>query len=131
MSGAARETVFELQEGPGRAGVGQADGCSREEAARAPAALPCQNSNNSDKPIPRYRLIQVPYAPNFYTDREKKHVWDKQDDDTLHRLGMPTGPEARSAFHLRLNVASFIHRWGPNPCLFFPLPHKHNLPPPH
>ena len=107
---------------------GQPAGCGRAAPAPAASALPCQNSNNSDKPKPRYRLIQVPHAPNFYTDGEK-HVWDKQDDDTLHRLGMPTGPEARSAFHLRLNVAAFIQHWGRNRCLFFTLTDEDNLHP--
>lgn len=111
--------------GPG----GQAAGCAREARAPAPAALPCQNSNNSDKPKPGYRLIQVSGTPNFYTDREKKHVWDKHDEDTLWRLGMPTGAEARSAFHLRLNVAAFIQHWGRNHCLFFTVTDEHNLHP--
>lgn len=109
--------------------AGQAAGCSRVAAAPAPAGLPCQNSNNSDKPKPGYRLIQVPGTPNFYTDKERKHVWDKHDDDTLWRLGMPTGAEARSAFHLRLNVAAFIQHWGRKRCLFFTVTDEHNLHP--
>ncbi len=110
-------TAEESQSATG--GGGQAAGCAREARAPAPAALPCQNSNNSDKPLPRYRLFQVPGQSNLYADREKKHVWDKHDEDTLHRLGKPTGAEARSAFHLRLNVASFIQQWARNHCLFF------------
>ena len=109
--------------------AGQAAGCSREAAAPAPAGLPCQNSNNSNKTRPRYRLLQVPHAPNLYTDREKKHVWDKHDEDTLHRIGMPTGAEARSAFHLRLNVAAFIEHWGRSHCLFFTVTDEANLHP--
>jgi len=108
---------------------GLAAGCGREAAAPAPAGLPCQNSNNSDKPNPRYRLAQVPHAPNLYTDREGNHVWDKHDDDTLWRIGMPTGAEARSAFHLRLNVAAFIQHWGRSHCLFFTVTDEANLHP--
>lgn len=107
----------------------QASGCGREATAPEPAALPCQNSNNSNKPRPRYRLLQVPHAPNFFTDREKKHVWDEQDEDTLHRIGVPTGTEARSAFHLRLNVAAFIQHWGRSHCLFFTVTDEKNLHP--
>ena len=42
---------------------------------------------------------------------------------------MPTGAEARSAFHLRLNVAAFIQHWGRNHCLFFTVTDEHNLHP--
>jgi len=110
-------------------GAALAAGCGRVAAAPAPAGLPCQNSNNSNKPKPRYRLRQVPHAPNLYTDRDKKHVWDKQDEDTLHRIGVPTGAEARSAFHLRLNVAAFIEHWGRSHCLFFTVTDEANLHP--
>jgi hypothetical protein len=44
-------------------------------------------------------------------------------------MGMPTGAEARSAFHLRLNVASFIQSWGRNHCLFFTVTDEDNLHP--
>lgn len=124
-----RSAVFELQDGDWRKVGGEASGCAREARAPEPAALPCQNSNNSDKPSPRYRLIKVPGQNGFYTDRERKHVWDKHDDDTLHRIGIPTGAEARSAFHLRLNVAAFIQHWGRNHCLFFTVTDEDNLHP--
>jgi hypothetical protein len=45
------------------------------------------------------------------------------------RSGMPTSAEARSAFHLRLNVAAFIDHWGRNHCLFFTLTDEENLHP--
>lgn len=119
-----RGTICETEERGERSA-----GCRRGAPAPAPAALPCQNSNNSDKRRPRYRLTQVPHAPSIYTDREKKHIWEKQDDDTLHRIGMPTSAEARSAFHLRLNVASFIQHWGRDRCLFFTVTDEDNLHP--
>jgi len=110
--------------------AGQDAGCGRVAPAPAPAGLPCQNSNNSNQP--RYRLKPVPNQPGFYTDRSKKRFWDQrdeQDPDTLHRFGMPTGAEARSAFHLRLNVAAFIEHWGRSRCLFFTVTDEDNLHP--
>ena len=108
-------------------GAGQVAGCGRVAPAPAPAGLPCQNSNNSN--TPRYRLRPVPNQPGVYTDRSKKRLWDQRDDDTLHRFGMPTGAEARSAFHLRLNVAAFIEHWGRSHCLFFTVTDEDNLHP--
>jgi hypothetical protein len=108
--------------------AGRAAGCGREAPAPATAGLPCQNSNNSDKP--RYRMRPVPGQPGVFTDRSQKHVWDERDDpDTLHRIGLPTSAEARSAFHLRLNVAAFIQHWGRNRCLFFTVTDEDNLHP--
>lgn len=123
------DAVAALHDGPQRDLAEREAGCGRVAPAPAPAGLPCQNSNNSNQTRPRYRLRQVPHAPNLYTDRDKKHVWDKQDDDTLHRIGMPTGAEARSAFHLRLNVAAFIDHWGRSHCLFFTVTDEANLHP--
>ncbi|MEN9403447.1 MAG: hypothetical protein RL091_2150, partial [Verrucomicrobiota bacterium] len=102
-------------------------GCGREAAAPAPAGLPCQNSNNSNKP--RYKLRSVPNQPGVYTDGGKKRLWDERDADTFYRWGIPTGAEARSAFHLRLNVAAFIERWGRSHCLFFTVTDEANLHP--
>jgi hypothetical protein len=107
--------------------AGQAAGCGREAPAPAPAGLPCQNSNNSDKP--RYKLRQLPNQPGVYRNESGRQVWDERDDDTLWRIGVPTGAEARSAFHLRLNVASFIQHWGRNRCLFFTVTDEDNLHP--
>jgi len=109
----------------------QAAGCGREAAAPAPAALPCQNSNNSDKSPLRYRLQKVPGQVGVYTDSSQMRCWDERDDDpdTLHRVGMPTSAEARSAFHLRLNVTAFIQHWGRNHCLFFTVTDEDNLHP--
>jgi hypothetical protein len=57
-------------------------------------------------------------------------VWEAKDDgDTLQRFGLPTAPEAKAAFNLRLNVAAFIRHWGRNHCLFFTLTDEHNLHP--
>ena len=107
---------------------GQAAGCAREARAPAPAALPCHNSNNSDKP--RYKLRPAPnWSEGVFTDTGGKHTWDEHDDDTLWRMEMPTGAEARSAFHLRLNVAAFIEHWGRDHCLFFTVTDEDNLHP--
>ena len=126
------DAVAALHDGPQRDLAEREAGCGRVAPAPAPAGLPCQNSNNSDKPRRRYRLNRVPHAPNFYTDKNKKHAWDQRDDDdpdTLYRLGEPTGAEARSAFHLRLNVASFIEHFGRSHCLFFTVTDEDNLHP--
>lgn len=92
-------------------------GCSRAAAAPAPAALPCLNSNNSNKR--GYKLTPVPGLPGVVSTRDKRQVWEVQDPDTLHRLGPPTGAEARLAFQLRLNVAAFVAHYGRPHCLFF------------
>jgi len=47
----------------------------------------------------------------------------------LQRFGRPTGAEAKSAFHLRLNVASFVEKWGRDHCLFFTVTDEANLHP--
>ena len=108
--------------------AGLAAGCGREAAAPAPAGLPCQNSNNSDKP--KYKLRQAPNASEgVFTDSGGKNTWSKLDEDSLLRWGMPTSAEARSAFHLRLNIAAFIKFWGRNHCLFFTLTDEDNLHP--
>jgi len=106
----------------------QVAGCGRVAPAPAPAGLPCQNSNNSDKS--GYKMRQVPNASEgVFTDSGGKHTWDERDDGTLWRMGMPTGAEARMAFHLRLNVAAFIEHWGRNHCLFFTVTDEDNLHP--
>lgn len=107
------------------------EGAARSRAERGPdgsAGLPCQNSNNSDKP--GYKLRQVPNASEgLLTDSTGKHRWDRRDEDTLTRIGLPTSAEARMAFHLRLNVAAFIEHWGRNHCLFFTVTDEDNLHP--
>ena len=42
---------------------------------------------------------------------------------------MPSGAERKSAFHLRLNVASFVEHYGRNHCLFFTVTDEANLHP--
>jgi len=96
---------------------GREAGCTRAARAPAPAALPCLNSNNSNRRA--YKLTPIPGAPGFFSDRDKRHVWDQLDPDTLQRIGPPTGPEARLAFQLRLNVAAFVAHYGRPHCLFF------------
>ena len=110
--------------------VGQDAGCGREAPAPAPAGLPCQNSNNSNKPAKRYRLEKLPSPSNFYQSKDNdRAVWEQVDDDTIRRWGKPSGAEAKSAFHLRQNVASFVERWGRNHCLFFTITDEANLHP--
>lgn len=110
--------------------AGLAAGCGREAAAPAPAGLPCQNSNNSDKPTKRYRLKKIPGLDNSYLSKDNdRAIWKQTDGDTLERIGMPSGAEAKSAFHLRLNVSSFVERWARNHCLFFTVTDEGNLHP--
>ena len=107
------------------------EGSEGTEGAPPPAsALPCQNSNNSDKPAKRYRPKRVPNSDGFFTSKNHKNaVWDEIDADTLRRDGLPSSAEAKSAFHLRLNVASFVEHWGRNHCLFFTITDEDNLHP--
>ena len=56
-------------------------------------------------------------------------VWRPLDGDTLERMGRPSGAEAKSAFHLRLNVAAFVEYWGRDHCLFFTVTDEANLHP--
>jgi hypothetical protein len=101
-----------------------------ERGAPGTAGLPCQNSNNSDKKPKHYRLKPVKNQPGFYASNDSKNsVWEQKDEDTLLRWGMPSGAEAKSAFHLRLNVAAFVNHWGRNRCLFFTLTDEDNLHP--
>ena len=105
-------------------------GCGPGGAAPAPAALPCQNSNNSDRKRKRYRLKQVPGSEDFYTSKDNpKAYWTRSDADTIHRWGQCSSADAKAAFHLRNNVASFIRFWGRNHCLFFTLTDEANLQP--
>ncbi len=110
--------------------AGQDAGCGRVAPAPAPAGLPCQNSNNSNKPAKRYRLKKLPSPSNFYKSKDNdRAVWEQIDGDTIRRWGLPSGAEAKSAFHLRQNVASFVERWGRNHCLFFTITDEANLHP--
>ena len=101
-----------------------------QRGAPGTAALPCQNSNNSDKKQKRYRLKAIPGSKGLFADpNNKRAVWQQRDGDTIERWGMPSGAEAKSAFHLRLNVASFVEHWGRNHCLFFTVTDEENLHP--
>jgi hypothetical protein len=116
------------QSGLGSAGL--AAGCGREAAAPAPAGLPCQNSNNSDKPQKRYRLKKIPGLDNSYLSKDNdRAIWKQTDGDTLERIGKPSGAEAKSAFHLNLNVTSFVEYWGRDHCLFFTITDEDSLHP--
>lgn len=109
-------------------GLGEQVGAAR--SAARPAALPCQNSNNSDKHPKRYRLQSIPNCPGFFKSNDHKiAIWDQIDSDTIRRIGMPNGAEAKAAFHLRLNVSSFVEHWGRSHCLFFTLTDEANLHP--
>jgi hypothetical protein len=82
-------------------GLGEQDGAAR--SAARPAALPCQNSNNSDKPAKRYRLKSIPGSGGlFYKSNDNERaVWKKLDGDTIERWGLPSGAEAKAAFQNR------------------------------
>ena len=108
----------------------QPDRSRAKRGAAGSAALPCQNSNNSDRKQRRYRLKPIPGSVGLFADpNNKKAVWQQRDGDTIERWGMPSGAEAKSAFHLRLNVASFVEHWGRNHCLFFTVTDEANLHP--
>jgi len=111
----------------GKAEAGRAAGCGAGGAAPAPAGLPCQNSNNSDRK--RYRLRLLPNADGVFTDGRSRREWVHQDEDTLIGFGVPSGAEAKAAFHLRLNVGAFVNHWGRDHCLFFTLTDQDNLHP--
>jgi len=100
-----------------------------QAAAPASAGLPCQNSNNSNTKPKRYRLKPIPNHPELFTTNDSKAVWHQTDQDTIERWGMASGAEAKSAFHLRQNGASFVQYWGPNHCLFFTITDEGNLHP--
>ena len=101
-----------------------------ERAAPAASGLPCQNSNNSNIPAKRYRLQRIPGMEGWFTSKSHKDaVWDQIDGDTFKRWGRPSSAEAKAAFHLRLNVASFVEHWGRNHCLFFTVTDEGNLHP--
>lgn len=118
---------------PRNSGLGSGvspSGCARGAGAPEGSALPCQNSNNSNRPAKRYRLKKVKGSEDFYTSKDCPDAfWEKLDGDTIRRWGMPSGAEAKSAFHLRLNVASFVEHWGRNHCLFFTVTDEANLHP--
>ena len=94
------------------------------------SALPCQNSNNSNTKPKRYRLKLLAGATDWFTSKDNKNaVWEQVDGDTLKRWGAPSGAEAKSAFHLRQNVASFVEHFGRDHCLFFTITDEANLHP--
>lgn len=105
----------------------------RSRAQRGPdgsAALPCQNSNNSNTSTKRYRLVPLPGSVELFTSgNDKRAIWHQVDGDTIERWGFPSGAEAKSAFHLRRNVASFVEYWGRDHCLFFTVTDEANLHP--
>ena len=119
-------------EGVDRGIQGPVDGGMRRAERAAPAAsgLPRQNSNNSNRSGKRYVLQRIPGTEGCFRSKDNKNAfWDQIDGDLLQRWGMPSGAEAKSAFHLRLNVASFVEHWGRNHCLFFTVTDEANLHP--
>lgn len=109
---------------------GGAADAPRRGAPPPASALPCQNSNNSNTKPKRYRLKRVPNQEGWFTSKDNKNAsWEQVDGDTLKRWGAPSGAEAKSAFHLRLNVASFVEHWGRDHCLFFTVTDEANLHP--
>jgi len=127
-----------LAEEPGRTSVSHAlaklDGAEPDAAAPAaapaPAGLPCQNRNNSDKKPKRYQLRPIPSEPDLYRDNSNPNAfWRKIDGDLIERFGAPSGAEAKAAFWLRRNVEAFVQHYGRNHCLFFTLTDEKNLHP--
>jgi len=128
-----------LQEGQGAPegeNVSGAEGAGVDRRSRpqggaaAHPALPCQNRNNSNKEPKRYRLQPVHGSKVFFKTKDNdRAVWKKVDGDVLVRLGMPSAAEAKAAFHLRRNVASFINHFGRNHCLFFTITDQEGLHP--
>lgn len=114
------------------AGIGP-EGAARSRAERGPggpSGLPCQNSNNSNKDRKRYRLTHIAGPDGFFRSKSHKNaIWDQYDSDTFRRVGLPSGVEAKSAFHLRINVTAFVEHWGRNHCLFFTVTDEANLHP--
>lgn len=109
-------------------GIGVQAGAAR--SAARPAALPCQNSNNSNNTGKRYRLKRIRGEEGLYTSKDnRKAIWEEVDSDTIKRMGLPSSAEAKSAFHLRHNVSSFVQHWGRNHCLFFTITDEANLHP--
>ena len=123
-------SVLEPVECSGGAEGGTAD-APRRGAPPPASALPCQNSNNSNTTGKRYRLKPVAGSDGlFFKSKDcKKAFWKKIDEDTLQRFGLPSGAEAKSAFHLRLNVASFVEHFRRDHCLFFTITDEANLHP--
>lgn len=107
----------------------QVAGCGREAPAPAAAGLPCQNSNSSDRKRPRYRLRPHPSNPGMLSDGDERRYFEPVDKDTVRRYGIPTSAEAKAAFQLRLNVASFVQHYGRSHCLFFTVTDEHDLHP--
>lgn len=101
-----------------------------QAASAAAAALPCLNSNNSDKRPKRYRLKKLKGHDDLYQEKgNDRAIWKQVDGDTIQRFGTPNAAEAKAAFHLRLNVESFIQYFGRDHCLFFTITDEHNLHP--
>ena len=122
----------ERGEGADREFEAPVDGGMRRAERAAPAAsgLPCQNSNNSNRPPKKYRLKPIPNAPGWFIDPNVRDaVWKQQNGDLLQRWGRSTGAEAKAAFNLRLNVAAFVEHWGRIHCLFFTVTDEDNLHP--
>lgn len=126
---------FQIGRWCANAGIGSeskvgVDSDGRSRAQRGEAVLPCQNSNNSNQVPKRYRLQRVPGADGLFRAKgDNRGIWKQVDGDTIERWGKPTAAEAKSAFHLRLNVAAFVEHWGRNHCLFFTVTDKANLHP--
>jgi len=73
----------ELAPSTAQPGLASANGADSGPDA---AALPCQNSNNSDK-RPRYRLRPVPGNPDVFTDGSEGRCYMQVDADTVQRYG--------------------------------------------
>ncbi len=128
-NGVATVVVNLVAHSAGSEGESAADS-GRFAPGSAASALPCQNSNNSDKNTKGYRFQPLRGSDVFYTSKShEKAAWQKLDEDTFARWGQPSGAEAKAAFHLRQNVAAFIKFFGRNHCLFFTVTDEEGLHP--
>jgi hypothetical protein len=132
-SNAKQDRATDQQPGTGETapicGKGWGEPGMAARSAAAPAALPCQNRNNSNDPTKRYRLTAVPGWVGLKRGAGGQAWSELEDGETILRCDRPSGAAAKSAFHLRQNVASFVGHWGRNHCLFFTLTDEANLHP--
>lgn len=112
--------AYAVQSGEQRAG------CGRAAPAPAPAALPCQNRNNSIQPLPvggsKYRFQKVTDVAGGTWEKDRDgHLWQTSGDGHHERFfGQPlTGADRKRAFILRRHVEAFVSYWHRSHSLFF------------
>lgn len=128
LSAGVRNSAIDGSSGLGMPGTGVCP----PSAGIPRLGLPCQNRNNSTKRYHLRRSSKVLYrlqgaghevrsvCSDPVLDRDGR-LWDEHEDGQCWILGGLNGSEAKSAFQLRGNVASFVQKWGRNHCAFFTL----------